>query len=65
MRLNKGDKAVCPHCYYEYDEPIEDFVIAGYTGVDSISDEPNQCPDCDELFSVEHIGENKYEISEH
>lgn len=44
---NENDKLICPHCGYEYDEPVKDFVIPT-----NFSKDPSKCDECDRTFYV-------------
>lgn len=50
LTLIEGQKCICPHCQYKFDEPIEDFVIPLSVGPDSKSD--MDCDECNKVFYV-------------
>jgi predicted nucleic acid binding AN1-type Zn finger protein len=62
IKLNKGDKVVCPHCNetYEDEERVEDFVIPRQLGAESTANE--QCVHCDAYFSVTQISPGVFEV---
>jgi len=45
--MNENDKLICPHCGYEYDEPIKDFVVP-----QEFLKHPTECGVCDRTFYV-------------
>jgi hypothetical protein len=57
----KGQKIKCPHCGQEQEEPVEDFVIPGRTGPESMTS--NECFECTEEFDVEYVGNDTYQVS--
>lgn len=63
---SRGETLRCPCCFElidEEDSHVEDYVIPGRVGITSRgSDE--QCPNCDEWFSVEYLGKDEYEVEQ-
>lgn len=62
MRISRGNVLICPHCHEEQDGNVEDFVVTGRVGHDSLSED--RCIECDEWFEVEFIGGTEYEVLE-
>ena len=61
FKLTTGDKVVCPHCNYRYDDPVEDFVIPKHIGSESSAQE--QCEHCDRYFTVTQTGSEAFEVA--
>lgn len=59
---SKGDKIKCPHpeCGEEQEGVVEDFVVPGRVGGESMSEE--QCGHCDEYFTVMLGKDGKYVV---
>lgn len=63
MRIQKrGEKLICPHCEEPESDNVEDWVIAGKTGVESSAE--GQCGNCDGWFEVTSIGNDQFEVEE-
>ena len=50
MEQKKGEKLICPHCNYEHEDVVEDFVVPGCIGERSTCEE--DCTDCYKTFEV-------------
>lgn len=64
MIQSKGETLRCPWCNKEMvdsDSRVEDYVIPGRLGFSSRGGD-EQCPECDEWFSVEYLGNDEYEV---
>lgn len=62
MTLTEGTPLKCPHCdIAEFN--VEDYVVPGQVGRDSMGREPSDCGYCDELFTVEHLGDGRYRVT--
>ena len=61
LTLLKGKNCICPHCKYEFDEPVDDFVIPGLEGAASKCD--MDCDECDKVFSVVKNDDGTFTIS--
>jgi len=57
--LKKGEKVVCPYCNSVQEDPVEDFVIPGKIGTESIA----ECYDCDGIFYVTAFDDGTFEVS--
>lgn len=42
---HEGEKMVCPHCGYKYDEPVSDFVVPT-----NFTKDPTVCDECRKTF---------------
>lgn len=51
LTLIEGQKCICPHCQYKFEDPIQDFVIPLTVGPASKYD--MDCDECGETFSVQ------------
>ncbi|MDZ7688393.1 MAG: hypothetical protein U5J64_06675 [Halobacteriales archaeon] len=50
LEILRGSNFECPHCGYESEIPMDDFVIAGRSRSNDFSE--YRCPDCDGEFEA-------------
>lgn len=60
MKLEIGSYCQHPYCGHIYDDPVEDFAIAGRIGEASYAEE--QCEVCDKWFGVTQINESTFTV---
>jgi transcription elongation factor Elf1 len=62
MKIKKGEHFTCPECGETWESPIEDYVVSGKVGQESVTDE--MCGGCDKSFTIEHLGDGIYDVEE-
>lgn len=63
MKIKRQQSLTCPHCFFDYQESVEDFAIpsnATRPYAETTADE--QCSECHKWFNVTQISKDEFEV---
>ena len=60
MNYKEGEHFICEECGEKSEYPVQDYVVAGTIGAESIADD--MCGHCDWEFTVERLRDGTYDV---